>query len=133
MCFMGHQRNTASGHAVGVGLDVETATVLATTLQALAAPSRLRILAVLREGPSTVGDLAVAVDMEQSAVSHQLRHLRDAGFAVAQRQGRNIYYRLHDTHVAELLDQALSHAEHVRLGLPEVSPREAALVSNDPD
>lgn len=115
---MGHGYGAAS-HSLAVEMDPQTAESLAATFHTLAAPSRLRILALLREGPCTVGDLVEAVGMEQSAVSHQLRLLRDAGFAVAQRQGRNMYYRLHDDHVAELLDQALSHAEHVRRGLPD--------------
>jgi len=52
---------------------------LATTLQALATPSRLLIMSRLREAPATVGELAQAVGMEQSAVSHQLRLLRHLG------------------------------------------------------
>jgi DNA-binding transcriptional ArsR family regulator len=98
-------------------LDAATAKQVATTLQALAAPSRLLILATLREGPRAVGDLAEAVGMEQSAVSHQLRLLRNLGLVDGERRGRRIEYRLYDAHVAELIDQAVYHAEHVRLGV----------------
>ena len=91
-------------------------TVEATTLQALATPSRLLILSVLQKGPQTVGDLARQVGMTQSAVSHQLRLLRNLGLVDGRREGRTIEYHLFDHHVAELIEQAVSHAEHVRLG-----------------
>lgn len=100
-------------------LDAETAESVATTLQALAAPSRLRILSRLREGPTTVGELAGDTGMEQSAVSHQLRLLRHLGLVQGQRSGRSITYTLYDDHVAQLLDEAVYHAEHLRLGAPD--------------
>ncbi len=101
------------------GLDLAAAKSVATTLQALATPSRLMILGRLREGSATVGELADAVEMEQSAVSHQLRLLRNLGLVDGVRQGRKIVYSLYDNHVAELLDQAIYHAEHLRLGAPD--------------
>jgi DNA-binding transcriptional ArsR family regulator len=88
-------------------------------MQALATPSRVRILGRLRESPCPVGALAVAVGMEQSAVSHQLRILRHLGLVIGERRGRSVVYALHDSHVADLLDQAVFHIEHVRLGYPE--------------
>ena len=97
-------------------MDHATAKSVATTLQALATPSRLLILATLQSGPATVGELADVIGMEQSAVSHQLRLLRNLGLVDGERSGRNISYSLYDTHVAELLEQAISHAEHVRMG-----------------
>lgn len=97
-------------------LDLSTAKAVATTLQALATPSRLLILAHLQHGPSTVGDLTAAVGMEQSAVSQQLRLLRNLGLVEGQREGRRIVYSLYDDHVAELIEQSIYHAEHVRLG-----------------
>jgi len=88
-------------------------------MQALAAPSRVRILGRLREGPCSVNELAEAVVMESSAVSHQLRLLRHLGLVVGERRGRQVIYALHDSHVADLLDQAVFHVEHVRLGYAE--------------
>jgi ArsR family transcriptional regulator, nickel/cobalt-responsive transcriptional repressor len=111
---VGHQ--TSGADAVSQ-LNHETAKLVATTLQALAAPSRLLILATLTAGPRTVGDLAEMVEMEQSAVSHQLRLLRHLGLVDSERQGRHIVYSLYDTHVAELIEQATYHTEHLRLGL----------------
>ncbi|WP_020666357.1 ArsR/SmtB family transcription factor [Amycolatopsis nigrescens] len=100
-------------------LDAESAATVAATLQALATPSRLLILTRLRQGPCAVADLAVAVGMEQSAVSHQLRLLRALSLVASRRQGRSIVYSLYDSHVAMLLDQAVYHIEHLRLGLRE--------------
>jgi DNA-binding transcriptional ArsR family regulator len=98
---------------------------VAETMQALATPSRVRILARLRESPCNVHDLAEAVEMEASAVSHQLRVLRYLGLVVGERSGRSVVYALHDSHVADLLDQAVFHVEHLRLGLVERQERTA--------
>ena len=100
-------------------LDASAAATVAATMQALATPSRVRILGCLRSGPLSVGELAEAVEMAPSAVSHQLRVLRHLGFVVGRRDGRHVVYDLHDDHVAHLLDEAISHVEHVRLGLAE--------------
>jgi DNA-binding transcriptional ArsR family regulator len=100
-------------------LDSDTAREVAQTMQALATPSRVRILGRLRESACSVGELAKAVAMEQSAVSHQLRILRHLGLVVGERRGRSVIYALHDAHVADLLDQAVFHIEHLRLGYPE--------------
>jgi ArsR family transcriptional regulator, nickel/cobalt-responsive transcriptional repressor len=100
-------------------LDAEAAAHVATTLQALATPSRLLILTELRQGPRPVTELATAVGMEQSAVSHQLRLLRNLGLVTGIRSGRTIVYSLYDNHVAQLLDEAVYHSEHLRLGLAD--------------
>ncbi|CAL9501932.1 HTH-type transcriptional regulator NmtR [Actinosynnema sp. ALI-1.44] len=110
---MGHGTGKAAPPAV---LDAESAATVAATLQALATPSRLRILARLRHGPCAVGELAEAIEMEQSAVSHQLRLLRALGLVVGTRHGRSIVYSLYDDHVAQLLDEAVYHIEHLGMG-----------------
>jgi DNA-binding transcriptional ArsR family regulator len=98
-------------------LDADFAGAVADTMQALATPSRVRILGRLRAGAASVNELAEAVEMESSAVSHQLRLLRHLGFVVGRRDGRRVVYDLYDDHVAHLLDEAVSHVEHVQLGL----------------
>lgn len=109
----------AHGHLRdAVQLDPAFAGAVADTMQALATPSRVRILGRLRSGASSVNELAEAVGMEPSAVSHQLRLLRHLGFVVGHREGRHVVYDLHDDHVAHLLEEAISHVEHLRLGLP---------------
>ncbi|MFG3346104.1 transcriptional regulator [Streptomyces sp. NPDC048018] len=72
-------------------LDAESAATIAETLQALATPSRLMILT-------------------------RLRLLRALGLVTGVRQGRRIEYSLYDNHVAQLLDEAVYHIEHLRLG-----------------
>jgi DNA-binding transcriptional ArsR family regulator len=113
------------GHGVegrdtpAASLDAEGAATVAAALQALATPSRLLMLTRLRQSPCSVGELAEAIDMEQSAVSHQLRLLRNLGLVVGKRAGRSIVYSLYDVHVAQLLDEAVYHIEHLRLGVRE--------------
>jgi DNA-binding transcriptional ArsR family regulator len=102
-------------------LDVDFARVIADTMQALATPSRVRILGRLHAGACSVNELADAVSMEPSAVSHQLRLLRHLGLVVGRRDGRRVVYELHDDHVGELLEQAISHVEHLRAGLAGTS------------
>jgi len=103
-------------------VSIEDARQVAHVMSALATPSRVRILARLRQAPSTVGHLAGAVGMEQPAVSHQLRILRDLGLVTGSRTGRHVTYGLYDSHVATLLDEALRHIEHRRHGAESEAP-----------
>ena len=83
--------------------------------------SRLRLLWALIDGEQTVEALAGAVSMEQSAVSHQLRLLRQQRLVAVRRDGRHGYYRLFDHHMPELLAALRHHYEHVhppRTGSP---------------
>ena len=88
-------------------------------MSALATASRIRILACLRARASTVGELTEVLGMEQPAVSHQLRILRDLRLVVGTRDGRSVRYGLHDSHVATLVDEALRHMEHLRGDSPD--------------
>jgi DNA-binding transcriptional ArsR family regulator len=92
---------------------------VAQMMQALATPSRVHILGCLREGPQTVSEIVEEVGMAQSAVSHQLRVLRNMRFVIGERRGRQVLYRLHDEHVASLLDEAVFHMQHLDLGALE--------------
>ncbi|GHF24425.1 ArsR/SmtB family transcription factor [Streptomyces morookaense] len=116
---MGHGAAPAKNAVPRTRLDAADAAKVATTLQALATPSRLLILSRLREGPLPATELAAEVGMEQSACSHQLRLLRNLGLVTGTRKGRSVVYALYDNHVAELLDQALYHVEHLQLGLTD--------------
>lgn len=109
-------------------LDPRAAGQVAETMQALATPSRLRILACLHGGPRSVTEISAAVGMDGSAVSHQLRILRHLGLVTGERDGRRVNYSLYDHHVAQLLEQAMSHVEHLRSGLSEGARREATAV-----
>lgn len=85
----------------------------------LADPTRVRILYALTRGPVFVRDLALLVGVSESAVSHQLRFLRDHRLVKARRRGNAIAYSLDDHHVAALFREAEYHADHVRQGLAD--------------
>jgi DNA-binding transcriptional ArsR family regulator len=86
------------------------ADAVADAMFALSSPTRVRILALLRDGPRGVSELTNAMQMEQSAVSHQLRVLREHRIVSVERLGRRRMYALHDEDVAVLLDTAVHHA-----------------------
>lgn len=87
------------------------------TFEGLADPTRARILYALTRTPMCVRDLAIHVEVSESAVSHQLRFLRDRRLVRSRRDGNMIIYSVDDTHVAALFQEAEYHADHVRLGL----------------
>nr|WP_145487748.1 MULTISPECIES: metalloregulator ArsR/SmtB family transcription factor [Streptomyces] len=118
---MGHGAAPPADDVPRTRLNTAHAARVATTLQALATPSRLLILARLREGPLPATELAAEVGMEQSACSHQLRLLRNLGLVTGTRKGRSVVYALYDNHVAALIDQAIYHVEHLRLGLSDTT------------
>lgn len=84
-------------------------------MQALSTPSRVRILARLRQSRCSVNELATDVQLEQSAVSHQLRLLRHLGLVEGKRDGNRVIYSLHDDHVGDLVAQAIYHVEHIHI------------------
>jgi DNA-binding transcriptional ArsR family regulator len=93
-------------------LSEDEATAIAEEMKAFSAPSRVRILYALLEDPRTVDELATVVEMNASAVSQQLRVLRQLRYVVAEREGRHLRYRLHDHHMGDLLSAIRHHQEH---------------------
>jgi ArsR family transcriptional regulator len=85
---------------------------LADLFSALSDPTRLRIISVLLEGELNVGDIAAKLDMSESAVSHQLRGLRQLRLVRSRKEGRQVYYALDDDHVARLYRLGMDHVEH---------------------
>lgn len=79
---------------------------------ALGDPTRLRIIAALASRELCVCDLAAAIGQTESAVSHQLRILRDLGLVRSRREGRLVYYALDDDHVSVLYRHAADHVAH---------------------
>lgn len=106
-------------------LSATEAEELATSLQAFATASRLRILWALLGGERPVDELVQASGLSQSATSHQLRLLRDARLLSSERRGRQIFYRLHDHHLPDLLAAMRHHHEHVT---PDDGPGDDLLV-----
>jgi len=82
---------------------------LSLTYRVLGDPNRLKIVMVLRNVEMCVCDLAAFTGLSESAVSHQLRRLKDLALVKSRREGQIIYYALDDQHVTELLDVGLYH------------------------
>jgi len=87
-------------------------TDLADLFSALSDPNRLRIISVLLDGEMNVGEIAAKLMMTESAVSHQLRGLRQMRLVRGRRVGRQVFYTLDDDHVAKLYRMGLDHVDH---------------------
>ncbi len=95
-------------------LRVGAAAQVANRFRLLGDAGRLRMIyALLEAGELCVCDLAAVVESGESAVSHQLRLLRDAGLVKFRKEGRVIYYSVDDAHIRLLLDVAVQHTQHV--------------------
>lgn len=93
-------------------LDLATAATMAALFKALSDPTRVRIIAALLEGERCVDDLAGALEMTHSAISHQLQLLRNLRVVRYRKEGRHVFYALDDAHIQGLLLQSLEHARH---------------------
>lgn len=82
---------------------------LTALFKALSDPTRVRLISALRDGERCVHELVDAVGPSQSAVSHQLRTLRDLRLVKYRKEGRHVYYTLDDEHVDQLLQMGLEH------------------------
>ena len=103
-------------------LGADEAEELTETLKALASPGRLRLLTDLLGGPRTVEQLAAAAELSVSATSHHLRLLRSLRLVRARRDGRHVFYALHDHHIGDLLAAVRHHHEHVNPPAPSELP-----------
>jgi len=91
----------------------EDAEILAARFGLLSDPGRLLIIyGLLEAGELRVGEIAEQVAASESATSHQLRQLRLAGLVQSRRVGREVRYRVADSHVRLLLDVAVEHYLH---------------------
>lgn len=73
--------------------------------------TRMRILFAIDEGPLCVCEISAVLEMTKSAISHQLKTLRQNNLIKAQRRGKNVYYSLADSHVKDIIEKALEHIE----------------------
>lgn len=92
--------------------DELTATRMAETFKALSDPTRVRIVSALVQTELCVSDLACTLGMSQSAISHQLRTLRELHLVKDRREGRQVYYSLDDEHIRGLFLQGMDHVLH---------------------
>jgi ArsR family transcriptional regulator, lead/cadmium/zinc/bismuth-responsive transcriptional repressor len=90
--------------------------------EALADTTRVRLLCALARRSLTVRDLAILAGVSESAISHQLRFLRDRRVVKRRRHGTIMFYTVDDQHVAALIHEAERHADHVSQGLPDHFP-----------
>lgn len=73
--------------------------------------TRVKILMALESGELCVCDIAAVMDMSQSAISHQLRVLKQSNIVKTRREGKVVYYSISDDHVKEIFDIAMVHVQ----------------------
>src|SRR5262245_34787546 len=93
-------------------IDFNTAQRLSEIFKALSDPTRLRLISLLLENELCVHTLEAVLGMSQSAISHQLRHLRQLQLVRFRKEGRHVFYALDDDHVRQLFAQGLLHVSH---------------------
>ena len=93
-------------------LNTDEAHRIADLFGALSDPGRVRIVAALLKDNLNVSALAELVELSESAVSHQLRTLRQLRLVRATKLGREVFYALDDDHVSDLLQRGLDHVRH---------------------
>lgn len=93
--------------------------LVVSAFAALGDPTRARILYALTRRPLCVRDLSLVVGVSESAISHQLRLLKDRRLVKARRAGLTMTYQLDDHHVAALFREAEYHADHVLSRRPD--------------
>jgi DNA-binding transcriptional ArsR family regulator len=94
-------------------LTIEDAKTIARFFQVLADPTRVRMVKALAENEWCVGDLTQALGMDQPAVSHQLKYLREMNLVEWTKKGRHVYYTLSDPHLREILISSIHHLDCV--------------------
>lgn len=89
-----------------------TSQKLANVFKILGDSTRIKLLALLTTKEMRVSDIAESLDMGQSAISHQLRVLRDARLVKYRKEGKEAWYSIDDDHVVKLMRQGLDHVSH---------------------
>ncbi|MBR9691147.1 winged helix-turn-helix transcriptional regulator [Candidatus Woesearchaeota archaeon] len=92
-------------------LDNNTFSKMAERFKLLGDPTRVKILFILSQKELCVCDIAALLKASQSAISHQLRALRNSNLAKSRKEGKIVYYSLADEHVIKLIDMSVKHAE----------------------
>lgn len=93
-------------------MDIELIEKVSEFFKALSDPTRLKIITVLFQGERCVGCIADQVKMTQSAVSHQLKTLKNAKIIKSKKVGKNVYYSLAECHVEEIIRNSMEHQLH---------------------
>lgn len=93
-------------------VDEEKINNLADLFKALSDPTRLKLIHALKQSELCVCDLSAILNMGQSAVSHQLRYLRNLRLVKRRKEGKMMFYSIDDHHIDELFSQGLKHIDH---------------------
>lgn len=93
-------------------VDEMTASRIASLFESLSNPTRVRIISSLLDGEVNVGDLVQLIGLSKSAISHQLRGLRDKRVIRSRKQGRQVFISLDDEHISEMFQRGLDHVCH---------------------
>ena len=75
-------------------------------------PTRIKMMCVMAQGEMCVQDIASALDMTKSAISHQLSGLKENKIVKSRREGKNVFYSIDDDHVHTVLNIAMTHVKH---------------------
>jgi DNA-binding transcriptional ArsR family regulator len=95
-------------------LDSDTLTNVSQIFKSLSDPTRIRILNLLFQGEHSVTEISEILSLQQSAVSHQLRILKNLRLVKFRREGTTIYYSHDDEHVMSILRQTIEHSNHCK-------------------
>ena len=95
-----------------MNLDERSSHDVAELFRTLSDPSRVRIIAALLDGELNISAIVEAVGLSQSAVSHQMRSLRQMRIVRGRKVGRQVFYCLDDEHITDLFRQGLEHIRH---------------------
>ncbi|MBB6636930.1 ArsR/SmtB family transcription factor [Cohnella thailandensis] len=93
-------------------LDESSVIEMAEWFKALSDPTRVKLIGALLERELCVHDLAELLEMGQSAVSHQLRYLRNVRMVKRRKVGKTVYYSLDDSHIEQIFHVTLQHLKH---------------------
>lgn len=96
----------------------DDAQMIARFFQVLSDPTRVRIVKALADAEWCVSDLTDALGMDQPAVSHQLKYLRDLGLVSWTKNGRHVHYCLADTHLRDILISSIAHLDCQKQQIP---------------
>ena len=94
-------------------IDKESILSISKLFKVISDPTRLSVLFLLQKKECSVGNIAISLDMEQSAISHQLKTLKDARLVKSRREGKSMLYSLDDLHVFSILEQVLTHVSEL--------------------
>lgn len=108
---MGHNHNHTENAIISEIPTEEQLYDLAELFKVFGDSTRIRILFVLFDSEENVGDIAEELNMTQSAVSHQLKVLKQAKLIKSRREGKSIYYSLADEHVRTIIAMGIEHIE----------------------